>query len=1261
MYGMHALLRHGTSTPAHYQHVPAHRGFAGNELVDCFAKLGHEFGHDDLPWCHRFLQHGGRLLPCVSAVCQRALGDATLPRFDGRALGGDNDHAGMSAAQMLAPFSPFIAALPSSADPVLPDVSQAAASECLHVRVASYNVLSLTAPPDDSCRAATAGLAFKAARPTILADNLLRYGIHVASIQETRCPAGLVHTGAFFRFCSGPSNGNLGTELWLRRGHCGALGRGHTLRLSPERFVVHHSDPRRIIASTMQGGLKLAFVCLHAPHRACERHAIDSWWTETIVLCRRFTHQALVILAGDMNAAVGDIVSEHVSDHDSEAEDVSGGYLHELLRELHVWLPATFAHVHSGPSWTFQQLRNGRCVRPDYVALPLDWCCADVCTWVEAGIHACQIHPDHFAAVVQLSVRFAPARARSGDSPAPPPRRPRIDEEAMLSDAGKRQVADILDDIPEVPWDVSAHAHASIVVQHLQTRLAAAFPVLKSRQRHPYLTPSTMQLRAAVARLRRACFACNHRIRRHTLLAWESWKSRGGPDFLQRFDVPWIRAARRSSAWQGRSLQITANRLRTACGQDRADYLERLAAEANSPNSQEAFAAVRRILGLKRRKPYTPDVLPSLRERDGTLCASAEAIAHRWRQHFSLLEAGVDSSPGDILSTAMEEGQAPWTLPEHVASMPSSRDLMCALAQAPLRKAAGPDGLPHGIGRAQPSLLAHRLFPLFLKFTARGVEAAGLKGGTLLHIYKNKGPVDQCDSHRGILLLSCIAKCFHKATRPALATHFAGTSLLLQLSGKKGVPVTFGAHLIRTFIRVRAAAGRSCMVLFADIAAAYYSAVRELSTSPVGQSRLDAILDGLHLHPEDEQLLREHISQPPALVQDQAPRWTAGICSIINHGTWMRIAGAGDCPVRTSRGTRPGSCFADLLFGAVLKRVVECRDSKRSSNHRPRFEWDGCRDLTTRPATTEVAMDDVVWADDLAEAIDCSSARECPHTLGVAAGCLSDAFAEHGMRLSYGPKKTAATVLLRGPGSKHVATSLFQQPAQVRVLREHCSPDLLHLVSTYRHVGVQQSFDGSFRCELRHRIAEAWGAFRSARRKIFRNPNIAFGAKQGFLRSLVISKLLYGAGSWPPLRQGEWRSFYSVLLSLYRQILGLRHGDNQHLHASSICARARLPSPEVTLHLERCRYLRQLILVGPDVLVALVKLDEPYRQALLVSLRWLSSRLRTAEPLGDPTADWASWEALFKAPAGRFKGMLKCAARLEQCRLECLDCLSSIH
>ena len=366
------------------------------------------------------------------------------------------------------------------------------------------------------------------------------------------------------------------------------------------------------------------------------------------------------------------------------------------------------------------------------------------------------------------------------------------------------------------------------------------------------------------------------------------------------------------------------------------------------------------------------------------------------------------------------------------------------------------------------------------------------------------------------------------------------------------------------------------------------------------------------MHADDEVLLRQHLLQPPALEQDAAPAWTAGICAVLNHATWMRIAGAGDVPVLAQRGTRPGSCFADLFFGAVLKRVIQCWDAKKDDQNRPRIAWDGCRDLCVRAQVTSVLLFDVIWADDLVEAIDCATASVAPQVLGVSAGSL----AEHGMKLSHGPKKTAATVLLFGPGAKQVSAKLFRAPAQVRVLQENSPP-----VSRYKHVGVQQAFDGSLRAEVRQRLAEAWGSFRSARCKVFKNPKVTFQAKRRFLQSLILPKLLYGAGSWPPLKLGERRSLQGALLSLHRQILGRGRLANQHLFASSVCALADLPPLEIMLHLERIRYLRQMVLAGPDGFGTLIKL------AFHASLP------------PQPQTEWDAWEAFFRTTCGKFKGL----------------------
>ena len=324
------------------------------------------------------------------------------------------------------------------------------------------------------------------------------------------------------------------------------------------------------------------------------------------------------------------------------------------------------------------------------------------------------------------------------------------------------------------------------------------------------------------------------------------------------------------------------------------------------------------------------------------------------------------------------------------------------------------------------------------------------------------------------------------------------------------------------------------MVLYADIAAAYYAAVRELSTFLVGQCHLSSIREGLNLHPEDE-------------------------CS--------------DCPVRTNRGTRPGSCFADLLFGTVLKRVIQCRDAKRDDDrHRPTIEWDGHRDLCLRLAVTEVPMIDVVWADDLAEAVDCCSASECPQAMEIAAGCLSKQ-RRQSCCADLAPGRCPLTFFRGQPrfvcsGSTATRTCCISCHATNMLV---CSnPLMAPSEPSSTTVGGPSVPRGERFFGIRRLILTPKGASCAP----WLCPNSSMGPARGRL-----SRLGSGALSMARCCFFTVRSFQSAV--------------DQHLHASTICSRAQLPSPGVTLYLERCRYLRQLIIAGPNILWALVKLDGP--------------------------------------------------------------------
>ena len=233
-----------------------------------------------------------------------------------------------------------------------------------------------------------------------------------------------------------------------------------------------------------------------------------------------------------------------------------------------------------------------------------------------------------------------------------------------LSPKGQEQVARIIGSAPTVPWTVSAHAHASILMRHFQAELTETFPLPRVKVRHPYLQPPTMLLRSQVAKLRRGCYNCNSRIRRHTLFA------------VLCFEVPWLRLARFAAAQQRRQLQLVATHLPEACSRDRAEYLEQLAQEASGPHSRDAYMAVRRLLGF----PYAPAVLPALREKDGSKGlpppqspAVGVSTSRPWR-----LDVNVRVTPFLLLVSRRAAAVGAYPL-----RLPTCR--LCGISPAPLR------------------------------------------------------------------------------------------------------------------------------------------------------------------------------------------------------------------------------------------------------------------------------------------------------------------------------------------------------------------------------------------------------------------------------------------------------------------------------------------------------------------------------------------------------------------------------------------------
>ena len=528
-------------------------------------------------------------------VARALLGDASLPSPLGGRLDVDRNHQGMSPARLLQPFL-------SLPEPAHPDTPQPAAG-IFHLLFATYNVLSLAGASFED--ATTAGLALVAGRPALLADSLGRAAVHAAALQEARTEAGFLRTGGFLRFSSGSAAGQLGVELWFKDGFrlVNPVGGAEATPVvfAKEAFSVLRADSRRLLMLLHSGSVQLCFASLHAPHRGTERAIVNQWWDDTTVLFDRLLRGRPLFVGGDFNATLGSIGSTAVDDFGAEEEDESGALLHAFILRCGLWVPATWAACHSGSSWTFLQKRNKAHTRIDFTCVPACWAEASCQSWVDPGINVGQAYIDHLASVV--SIRFGMSfTARR----APP--KLRLDTSAIRDPASQPKLSQIAAAAPVIPWGASADSHAAALVSYLQHSLQEAFPKPPSAPTKPYLQPDTWELHAQVSTLRRQCARLRSAVKRHFLAAaLSAWRMHDGWLLWEALCTPWQCRAECIGLLRGAQLRVASSQLKLACKADRAAFISSLAEQVQS-NTNDSHAALQRLLSVRQKKPFTPEV-----------------------------------------------------------------------------------------------------------------------------------------------------------------------------------------------------------------------------------------------------------------------------------------------------------------------------------------------------------------------------------------------------------------------------------------------------------------------------------------------------------------------------------------------------------------------------------------------------------------------------------------------------------------------------
>ena len=218
--------------------------------------------------------------------------------------------------------------------------------------------------------------------------------------------------------------------------------------------------------------------------------------------------------------------------------------------------------------------------------------------------------------------------------------------------------------------------------------------------------------------------------------------------------------------------RAAAREVKKSIKKDKEEFTKRLAEKAEKAATgghMRVLYQTTKVLTGKYGKAELP-----VKDQDGKTIFGREAQADRWVEHFkNLLNRPPPTNVPEILPARKDL--------QISCDVPTKEEIVAAIKQLNIGKAAGPDLIPPEALKADVMGTADVLHPLFRKIWTQGTFPMDWKEGHLVKIPK-KGDLSKCGNYRGITLLSVPGKVFNRvvlnriknATYPKLRDEQAG-------------------------------------------------------------------------------------------------------------------------------------------------------------------------------------------------------------------------------------------------------------------------------------------------------------------------------------------------------------------------------------------------------------------------------------------------------------------------------------------------------
>lgn len=452
------------------EHVKAHTGIVGNEVVNLLAqhamKFGTTFGTARFE-ISDYLQ--GHRMP-IEYMWLYAL------EMQNREQAFPEVHGDCIADRFPSNTPTVETAFPKA---LKGRILRKASTSQTSITLASYNVGTLdrcvTGPQSDN----------DLRGHEYLRRQAVDHAIDILCLQETRAKEDrLQESTTHIRVISAAHQGKGGTEIWLAK----LDGKQRPIKLTRQDVLTLHSSAELLICRVRMAHGQYLVVSGHAPHSAYPQETVKAWWTDLTNMLQEFylPGKEWILVGVDANAHFMVESLPHVGTHGLEQRENHGAQCFlDFLSAFALYLPSTYVDQHQGDTQTWIKVGQNYGTRCDYVAIPLEWTNNVHSSYVAPTLDAGTMMADHYPVVVWIKLQYTKRRVEQCQY-----------DVTKIRNIQHLAYQTVVDKLQAIDWQCDVHSHAAQVSDTISEWLQEQCPRQATTPKKTYIQERTWGLRS---------------------------------------------------------------------------------------------------------------------------------------------------------------------------------------------------------------------------------------------------------------------------------------------------------------------------------------------------------------------------------------------------------------------------------------------------------------------------------------------------------------------------------------------------------------------------------------------------------------------------------------------------------------------------------------------------------------------------------------------------------------------------------------------